>query len=101
MSQHIIITKDIYWYLPLQHSGKKISKQIIGEVEKQRGSACWGWLSRQHGPFSQVCHILNFLMHYTRIFRDVNVYIFPQLLPGLRGKKQSLSSLSVLLESQH
>ena len=38
---------------------------------------------------------------YRRIFRDVNVYICPQRLPGLCGKKQSLSSLSVLLERQH
>lgn len=37
---------------------------------------------------------------YRRIFREVNVYIFLQRLPGLCGKKQSLSSLPVLLERQ-
>ena len=52
------------------------------------------------GHVTRSCQLLNIPL-YRRIFGDVNVYIFPQRLPGLCGKKQSLSSLSVLLERQH
>ena len=91
-------------YRDKNHFGASISRKTNFK------SSIWKWQRRHFRKLLEVARfsLRDVTMAKVRtsklpfsVLKTLNGYICPQRLPGLCGKKQFLSSLSVLLERQH